>query len=141
MALSHAVPRDEFEPIKNGETLSAERQQVIRCAAHHALALTDTLGLLEGQANQEGIIVHNINFPTTVSDSTEVEETQLAHIRLGPLFSEHQTGHYRFEFPHQRHPVFLPENADVACLDRGNISYTAIDFSQLGRRSQPAFFD
>ncbi|MEE2788939.1 MAG: 5'/3'-nucleotidase SurE [Myxococcota bacterium] len=141
MALSHAVPRDEFEPIKDGAPLSDERQRVIQSAARHALSLTDRLGLLTPPIGHDGIVVHNVNFPIQVTETTKVEATQLAHIRLGPLFGQRETGRFSFEFPRERHPVFLPENADVACLERGNISYTRIDFAQLGRLEQPAAFD
>ena len=134
LALSHAVPHNEFDGIKEGNPLTAERNAAIRSAARHAVRLTHVLKLIDTPVADEDVIVHNVNFPTVVNDDTPVVESQLAHIRLGGLFAPREDGSFSFSLPRSRDLMFHPDDADVACLKRGEISHTVINFAQLGRR-------
>ena len=136
LALSHAVPHDEFDGIKDGHALTDERNEAIHSAARHAVKLVHELKLIETPVEDQDVIVHNVNFPTSVTDVSPIVKSQLAHIRLGSLFAQRQDGQYTFSLPRSRDLMYHPEDADVACLQRGEISHTVINFALLGRKSR-----
>ncbi len=128
LACSMALPKELFLPVKDAKGHHPAVEAPVAAAAAHAAALAVTIA----QAPLERPVVHNLNFPFSVTAETPTEQTVLSHIRLGGCFNAEGEGRYRFGFPMEREPVFVPEDADVSCLRRGNISHTVLDFGRLG---------
>lgn len=128
VACSMALPKELFMDVKAAKGHHPEVKAPVEAAAVHTATLAATL---VGQP-MERPVVHNLNFPFSVTAETPTEETVLSHIRLGGCFEAEGEGQYRFGFPMDRQPVYVPENADVSCLQRGHVSHTVLDFGRLG---------
>ena len=129
LAVSQSVPHAEFDTVKanNGWVQGALKTHLDRAAARAAKVALDVI-------DQPGeMTVHNLNFPAVVTDDTPIQRTQLSNMRLGPLFKAQKDGRYAFAFPERRESVFAPDDSDVSCLQRGDISHTVLDYRKLGR--------
>jgi len=128
LAVSQAVPHADFEAVKAADGwVEGPIAENLRAAAARAALFASTISLEAGRTK-----VHNLNFPTTVAPDTQIETTQLSNMKLGSLFRAVDDGQYTFAFPRGHDVVFEPDDADVACLRRGHISHTVLDYSILG---------
>ena len=128
LACSMALPKDLFLPVKAARGHHPDVEDAIGAAAIQATRIALSVA---GEPTQRPV-VHNVNFPYTVTPETPTERTVLSHMRLGSCFNAEGEDQYRFGFPSGREPVHVPEDADVNCLRRGNVSHSVLDFGRLG---------
>lgn len=77
-------------------------------------------------------MVHNLNFPFPCAPETEVKRTVPARVLIGSLFSPAQPdGAHRFHFGFGEE-IPTDRLSDQACLARGCISHTVLDYGRLG---------
>jgi len=129
VALSLHLDYADFDAVKDDAVnVSDHLRHAINVAADHGAAFAQSLA---GQVN-DGLIVHNINYPTRVETDTETVRTQPARIRLGSLFEKAEDEHYRFRFTEgERIPATDGPPTDFETLLEGKISHTLLDFSKL----------
>ncbi len=94
-----------------------------RHAARFAKALVGT--------TNERLVLHSLNYPATVTAETPLERTRPALVRHGKLFTPSALG-YRFAW-NDGEIVDTDATTDLAVLERGGISHTILDYSQVGR--------
>lgn len=134
LALSQHLARRHFETVRTqrGRGVPAV-EAAVRASAERAVELTTRL---VGTANATAM-VHNVNFPRDMTAETPLEQTRLGHLRLGRCFGEARPGVYRFGFPADMVSVAVPDDSDVACLQRGHISHTPLRFGAFGHPGRP----
>ena len=110
----------------------AAYQESLRCAAAHATRLaSQCIG-----ERIEGLKVHNVNFPLHTTEQTSVRRTEPAIYPFRSLFqSAKKKGAYTFQFNLSDTKTGKDDGTDLGCLKEGCISYTVLDFAQLGRVS------
>jgi len=128
VALSHLVPEGQYETLRqNHGRASGEFEASLRAAADHARAFT-AKHLAEPV---EGLVVHNYNFPGKTEAGTVVERTEPSPFTMKPLFEWSGPASFSFRYadgqPHETGAY------DWACLMRGNMSYTRLDFGRVGK--------
>ncbi len=129
VAFSKCVPNHLFEGIRdaNGQT-EGDFSESLKSAAAHARKLTCEVYQNPPEAGK----VVNINFPEVTHADSPVEETFPAKIRLGSFYVESAPGKYSFRFSEGKiidpHP-----QSDRAALERGSISRSLLDFSQISQ--------
>ena len=129
VALSKCVPNHLFAGIRDakGKTEGAFSKS-LKIAAEHARRLTTEI---YHQPPTAGHVV-NINFPSATRVDSQVEDTFPAKIRLGSFYEESSPGKYSFRFSEGKildpHP-----QSDRATLQRGSISRSVLDFSQISQ--------
>lgn len=128
VAASFDLDQATFEVVRHAkEDCPPKLLAHLRSACRHAARFT--AGLI-GQP-QPGVLVHNLNFPSTTQDDTAWERTVPAHLRLGSLYARDTHG---FSFIWSEGEIIgRRTDTDVACIERGNISHTEVDFARLGR--------
>jgi 5'-nucleotidase len=101
---------------------------------HHAAARAAqfTLAYL-GERHEGGLHVHNINFPRHCTPDTPVEDTRPATIRLGALYRETAPGAFHFHWNKRGDSIPVPDGTDAACLRKGQISHTLLNFANFDR--------
>lgn len=130
VAFSQAIPRERFEAVRvAGGRGDPEVEKRVRIAAERAAALT--VGFVEA-GPPDRPIVHNINFPTTVTPDTPMQRTRLGIVGLGACFAPGDDGAHHFGMPRGGARGRLADDADALCLRRGHISHTVLDYSTLG---------
>ncbi len=134
LAVSQSVPHASFEEVKrNNGHVTGTLGDNLHIAAKRAAAVA-----LKLVGERSETTVHNLNFPATVSEDAVIEKTQLSNVRLGALFENESGDTYQFAFPRTRQVVFEPEDSDVSCLQRGQISHTVLDYTVFGRSLPPS---
>ena len=134
VAFSKCVPHHLFAGIRdaNGQT-EGDFSASLTLAAEHARKLA---GEVYRNPPEPGKVV-NINFPAITLADSPVEETVPAKIRLGSLYVESAPGKYSFRFSEGKiidpHP-----QTDRAALQRGSISRSLLDFSQISQHEGAA---
>lgn len=81
---------------------------------------------------QEGLIVHNYNFPAQTTADCSIEQTGLSPFQIKCLFKKSGPASFDFQYADGDAPSDGPY--DWACLLRGNISYTRLNFGAVGQR-------
>ena len=135
IAFSHCIPAHLFEGIRDskGQT-TGEFTQSLASAADHARQIAfDTL-----QHPPKSGTVLNINFPAHTTAKTPIEDTHLAKIHLGSLYTETSPGKYEFRFNEGTSQESHPQT-DRAALERGSISRSLLDFSKITARNEPKY--
>jgi 5'-nucleotidase len=134
LAYSLELPDEEYLHAQHnrGEISGAGRDSLLAAAARAALFTRARLGETAGQ-----IRVHNINFPRVCAADTPDENTVPAEARLGALFREKGAGVFRFHWNKDSNSPRFAENSDAACLRRGHISHSVLDYGALGTPSAP----
>ncbi len=99
----------------------------LETACRHAARFAKAL---VGQPHR-GLEVHSLNYPAGVTDTTPMERASPALVRHGSLFQPSALG-YRFAW-NDGQAIEPEENSDLAVLERGLISHTLFDFSQVGQ--------
>ncbi len=132
LAFSLQLPHGLFEEIRknHGNACPQDIETSLQNAANHAAAITRKV--LEHPAPVANLTVHNVNFPECTRPETPIVRTQPAIVQTGALFQREAPTSYGFVFNPETPPA-LPENCDVACLERGEISHTVLDYGALGR--------
>lgn len=130
VAASMHIPFDEFEAVKatNGRvegSLARALQQSAKATADYARSLLDS--------PIEGTVVHNLNFPANMSETTPLETVTLSNIRLGSMYEPSHEGTFEFRFPSKREPIHVPDNSDLSALERQHACVTLLDYDRLGR--------
>ncbi|MCH2155437.1 MAG: 5'/3'-nucleotidase SurE [Opitutales bacterium] len=74
--------------------------------------------------------VWNVNFPEFTHQDSPFRYTQPAAVKPFSFFKVDADGHASFHFS-TRDKEDLPEDSDIACIRRGAISVSALDFSHL----------
>ncbi len=108
----------------HGETLES-----LKHAAAHAARFTREFS----GKKSAGIVVQNFNFPRRCLPETIVETTRPADVRLGCVFQKEGEGAFRFRWNKRCTPFPENDDTDTACLKRGNISRTVLNYGVLGR--------
>lgn len=130
LAVSQAIPSPMFEAVRiAGGRGDPAIEAVVRVSAEHAADLTERL-VAEGPPDRP--IVHNVNFPFEVKPDTPIERTRIASVRFGGVFAPGEDGAHRFGFPSRIEQIDVPPDSDRACLARGHISHTVLDYSTWG---------
>lgn len=130
LAFSLELPDDEFESIRlsHGKAVGATLES-LRAAAARAADFTRA-ELAAGQAADT--VVHNVNFPKICRATTPVEKTVPANLPLGSLYRRETPTSFCFRW-HRNEAAVPRHDTDLACLARGNISHSVLNYSALGR--------
>jgi 5'-nucleotidase len=126
LAFSQMLPDELFEEVRlNKGFCTGPLADSIRCAAEHAEKLTEQR---LHEFDKDEIRVHNVNFPKYTTMDTIIEKTIPGECYTRSLFKrENETGFcFNFMKPEKRNHT---ENSDYACLLRGNISYSILNYS------------
>jgi len=128
VACSLDLEQSIFERVhRTSAVCPPELRPHLEAACRHAARFAKAL---VGQPPQ-GLEVHSLNYPASVADDTPMERTRPALVRHGSLFQPSALG-YRFAW-NDGEAVDLDQKTDLAVLERGRISHTLYDFSQVGR--------
>lgn len=128
VACSLDLEQSIFERVhRTSAVCPPELRPHLEAACRHAARFAKTL---VGQPHK-GLEVHSLNYPASVSDDTPMERTRPALVRHGSLFQPSALG-YRFVW-NDGEAFDLDQKTDLAVLERGRISHTLYDFSQVGR--------
>ena len=129
MAVSQLVPNSIFIDIKqHGRSVDGELKESLLVSAQRS---TELALELVGNNNEE-LIVHNVNFPHPVTNETPVIRTEPGNLFLGSLFKNRKDEAFVFSYPDET-SLDCDENSDRACLGRGCISYSILNFSIIGK--------
>lgn len=128
LAFSHQIPEDLFEIVRRDHgRVEGAFEDSLKAAAAHAVRFT---AKRIGKTNT-GLTVHNINFPAETTERTPIEHTQPSRFFHGGLFEAKTPTSYVFSYcPGRR--LSDDDREDSLCLLRGNISYTVINYAELG---------
>jgi len=127
IAFSQQIPRQEYDKIKQTKTpLLPELQKTLLLSTCHAKNFAHQM---LDQAEKQ-YCVHNINFPFPLAENTSIVKTYPDHIHLGSLFSKTTDNSYSFTFSNLENTK-PGEQSDRACLAKGNISHSILDYSRL----------
>jgi 5'-nucleotidase len=111
----------------HGQVSGTTAESLVHAATH---ATRFTLAQL-GQKPRR-VLVHNINFPRICTAQTPVERTSVGDVRLGSLFQQQSPGIYRFKWIKRDPDIPYPSDFDAACMLRGHISHSILDYSAVG---------
>lgn len=129
IAFSQAIPNALYSEISTNHGQTDERfSSVIQASSEKAAQLA--LNTVQ-QPPQKGIVL-NINFPDSMNPGASTEKTQPAKIHLGSLYAETEKGHFHFQYSEGKR-LCTNSQSDRDALNRGNISISELDFSQIGR--------
>jgi 5'-nucleotidase len=128
LALSQSLTSEMFESLQHDRSsVPALFQPTIAASAAHAAKAASKV-ITEGQT---GLIVHNLNYPSTMSPGTPLEETSPSRVFLGSLFAPTKDGRYLFRFQSGQ-PQPARQLTDREALTNGAISWSRLNFSNLG---------
>jgi 5'-nucleotidase len=129
IAFSKCVPIQLFDAIRtaNGQTEGAFAHS-LKAAAQKACEFTHEI---LAQPPEAGKVV-NINFPADTRADSPVESTVPAKIRLGSFYEPSTPGKYSFRFS-EGIEIDPHSQSDRAALERGSISRSLLDFSQIAQ--------
>ena len=132
LAMSLQLPPDELDAIRAARgAVDGAMADALEAAAGHAVTFAR---LAIDAPPSEGPVVHNVNFPTSVSPQTPVQRTRPAPLRLGGLFrpvDPEQYQSWQFEFPTRVFSGESPPDTDRGCVARGYISHSVLDFAAI----------
>ena len=126
--------------LPDAEYLHAQRNKgdiagISRESLHHAAAHAAQFTLKHlGEHNTGGLRVHNINFPRLCLPDTPAEDTRPANVYLGALYRETTPGAFHFHWNKCGDSIPVAEGTDAACLRKGHISHTVLEFDHFDRR-------
>lgn len=156
VALSQTVQSERFEAVwRSGGRGDAKLEATVRVAAARSAAFIDELlrapmpsapmpstmpstpmpSTIPSAPVPSRPVVHSLNFPGRLSDDTPMERTRLAPVRLGGCFVMGDDRAYRFRFPAGSILAAVDADTDLACVMRGHISHTVLDYGALGALS------
>lgn len=133
LAFSHAIRFEEFESVranhgKGSEELEASVRRAAKMSAQWTLeALNEST-----PAEAHSLTVHNINFPARITENSKVINTTPGLVETGCLFTPKTPNSFVFKFNHGDDKN-TDMDTDRAVLKEGNISYSRLDFSRIGR--------
>jgi 5'-nucleotidase len=131
LAFSLDLGDTEFESARRHHgRVSGASLDSLRAAAHHAAKFT--LGQIGVQPGQ--VRVHNINFPKQCAVDTPVERTVPADVRLGCIYKKEAPASFRFQWVRRETAFPETDGTDTACLMRGHISHSVLNYSTLGEK-------
>jgi 5'-nucleotidase len=127
--------------LPDAEYLHAQRNHgdvsgLARESLHHAAARAAQFTIERIGERNNGLLVHNINFPRHCLPDTPVAHTRPADIRLGPLYRETAPGVFCFHWNKSSDSIPVAEGTDAACLRNGHISHTLLDFATFGGKNR-----
>jgi 5'-nucleotidase len=134
IAFSKYVPIELFNDIQaaNGRTEGTFAKS-LKCAGQRALELTNQI---LKHPPKSGKVV-NINFPYETRDNSPIEMTTPAKIRLGSFYKKSSPGRYSFHYS-EGTITDSHNQTDRAALERGSISQSLLDFSQIAATNDAA---
>ncbi|GHB90856.1 5'/3'-nucleotidase SurE [Cerasicoccus arenae] len=128
LAFSHQVPDTVYETLRqNHGKAEGVLEDSLRAASDWARDFASQR-LPEGQ---DGLIVHNYNFPSMTTAGALIEQTSLSPFKIKTLFKKSGPSSFDFQYNDGEPPE--TGTYDWACLVRGNISYTRLDFGRVGQ--------
>jgi 5'-nucleotidase len=128
-AFSIMLPRHLFRAAKgDGGDLPEDFLQRLRLAGRRAADLARPHA---GEPNERSV-VHNVNFPETLTEDTPVRRTTPARFHVGSYFQPSGSNIFSFGASFLNEPVLSP-GTDRAVLRDGHISHSILDFSSLAR--------
>lgn len=132
LAYSLEMPDSDFElaRLNKGEARGATLASLL-CSAAHAARFTREFA---AESPPGDVVVQNFNFPRNCLPDAIVELTRPADVRLGCVFKKETPQLFRFRWNKSHTPMPEGDDTDTACLKRGNISRTVLNYSALGRR-------
>lgn len=128
IASSFHIPFDVFDAIRSrhGRMEGALQDALVESAkrtTQYALELCST--------PPAGTVVHNLNFPSDMSQNTPLEDIALSNLRLGSVYRRLNDTQFTFQFPSKRDAVFSNENTDFSALKRGHASICKLNYDHL----------
>ncbi len=131
VALSQSLSVATYEAFKEGGGRpDPALLALVRASAAHAALLAPALA---AQTPERSFVVHNLNFPQSCNERSEVRRTVPARVMFPGLFSpQGEDGAHRFVFRIGRDTSPEEPLTDRAALEAGHISHTVLDFSKLG---------
>lgn len=136
MASSMALPDDQFEKIRisSGKTIDESTRESLVSSAQACL---DYAKQLIEVNNPEGLIVHNLNFPSNFDGKFDPILTFADHLKLGNLFEKADNGdHHQLVYRSEWLDAARPQvGSDLWAHKEGIPSASRLDFSQLSGKS------
>ncbi|MDR1816904.1 MAG: 5'/3'-nucleotidase SurE [Puniceicoccales bacterium] len=133
LAFSLELPDPEYiRAQRNHGAIEGLGLRSLRNAAGIAAALTaEAVATAAAPATPPpaGLLVRNVNFPRMTLPDTPVEQTAPEFVRLGRLYRRADASTFRFKWE-KREPEAPAAHTDLACLRRGHISVSTLDFSR-----------
>lgn len=128
LAFSLVVPKDIFDSVKaNNGRVNKDFETSLRTAASIATKFT----IEQASKRPSNIVVHNINFPYPVINSTPIVHTVPDSRGTGGLFEDKGDGIYQFTFDQSKRPHSSGKLSDRDCVNQGSISYSTLNFSNI----------
>ena len=133
VALSKSLPQESFEQLQRDRSVIPDmlRKSLESDAARVPEFVNEAI-LLELEASDRRIQVHNYNFPHSSTSDTDLRETSLAHTSGAGIFEKTEGEGDSFEFRYREgQNIDTRTKTDLNCLSDGHISYSLIDFTRL----------
>lgn len=134
IALSQVLAQDQFEKLQSDQSiLSDELEGCLRDAAIRSVGFIQR-AIAEKDLHQNGVCVHNINFPMGIDENTLVKRCKAAMSRGVSLFelTQQERDSYVFRFTEGEN-IEPKQKTDLNCLRQGHITYSLFDYSQLSK--------
>ncbi len=137
VATSMALPVDEFEEIRtNKGQVEGVLLESLRESARQTVVIARELC---EKPTEDGLVVHNLNFPENTSADTEVVEAFPDDLRLGSLFQPFEDGVgyrlvYRTEWLDDATPT---KGSDLDALRASRASVARLDFAAIRSGKMP----
>lgn len=128
LAFSHLVPEGDYEALRRSH---GRAEGALDASLHIAASRAADFAADFIPRGQSGLVVHNINFPANTRPDTPVETTEPAPMTMRTLFRREGPASFAFQYADGEPPTDGPY--DWACLQRGQISYTRLDYAQVGK--------
>ena len=128
VASSFHIPFDVFDSIRDNH---GRMEGDLQAALVESAKRTTAYALELCKQPPDGTIVHNLNFPSTMSRETPMEEVALSNLRLGSVYRRLNETQFTFEFPSKRDAVFSSKNTDFSALQRGHASVCKLKYDQI----------
>lgn len=132
MAVSQEIPADTYEKLKqHGAEPGPELLATVKHSAAHAARLAPEFF---ASTRRNSFVLHNVNFPAHCRADTPVRRTVPAHVHVPNIFSPADAdGHHRLRWGKIRDVSPTGLLTDVACVERGEISHSVLDYTKLGQ--------
>lgn len=129
LAVSQKVPSQYFTLLHSeNRSVPSDIEPDIRAAATHATQYAHDFI----KQDKDHYIVHNLNYPERVNDTTPMERSKPSHMLPQGLFDMGEDGVCKFHF-NPGIPVKSPMRTDQDCMAEGTISLSVLDFSKIGQ--------
>ena len=128
IAFSLVVPKEIFDKIK---AQSGHFNKEFEISLRTAASISARFTLEQVNKPTKELIVHNVNFPYPVANSTPIVDTVPDSRGIGGLFNHIGGGIYQFTYNQSKCSRSTGKLTDRDCVNQGFISYSILNFSKI----------